>query len=61
MAATFISITGSRHADIIMDHDNTAYAGTRNAHIIMDENAAYAGLRHTDITMDDNAAYATVV
>ena len=58
MAATFISIAGSRHADIIMDHDNTAYAESRHADIIMDENAAYAGLGHTD---DDNAAYATVV
>ena len=57
MAATFISIAGSRHADIIMD-ENAAYAETRNAHITMDENAAYTGLRHTD---DDNAAYATVV
>ena len=57
MEATFISIAGSRHADIIMD-ENAAYAGTRNAHITMDENAAYAGLGHTD---DDNAAYATVV
>ena len=57
MEATFISIAGLRHADIIMD-ENATYAGTRNAHIIMDENAAYAGLGHTD---DDNAAYATVV
>ena len=54
MAATFISIAGSRHADIIMD-ENAAYAGTRNAHITMDENAVYAGLGHTD---DE---YATVV